>query len=91
MASAAILAGTAILFLGATATLVAPLKEFVDAGWKQRFNKGGRFLGYVGALIAYMGALSELGSSKTAIALITVVPVIVCLLAILIIARVQRH
>jgi hypothetical protein len=85
-----IVVGSALLLAGAAVALVASRsKEF--APLKEQMDLYGRFGAYVGALFAYIGVLTELGSSLRTLGLITAAALIIFLVAILVAGGILRH
>ncbi|HUN79781.1 MAG TPA: hypothetical protein VMU32_12715 [Solirubrobacteraceae bacterium] len=90
MAHALLLGGAAVLFLGATAALVAPHLEFGNSEWQRQTEATSQVLAYIGALSAFVGVLIE-RSSPLAIILATAVPVLICLALILVASWLLRR
>ena len=56
-----IVAGTAVLFLGAAIAMLAPREPFRGTEWTDGMQRAANGVVYLGALLAYVGVLAELG------------------------------
>jgi predicted lysophospholipase L1 biosynthesis ABC-type transport system permease subunit len=86
-----IVAGTAVLFLGAAIAMLAPREPFKGAEWTSCLQRAASIAVYTGALLAYVGVLLELGSSLRLIEGITAGGVVLALIALLVAAGVLRR
>jgi predicted lipid-binding transport protein (Tim44 family) len=85
-----IVVGSAFLLAGAAVALVVSRSKGF-APLKEKMELYGRFGAYIGALIAYIGVLAELGSSLRTLGFITAAALIIILLALLVASIALRH